>query len=230
MSKTCSPKRSCSDASASRECTVRMSARFSSTPSSCRSGLRLSRASSTTSIACSTPCSAKYWASAVTSARSAATSALTVNSPSEGGQSIRITSYSSGAFASARLQRQLPAHLAAQHQLGLGEAQVGGDQVVVDRLGRARAPRQHVGDRRLGVGRDVEVVGQVPLRVEVHRQRPDARAAQRVGERAHGGGLAGAPLLGEHGDRRCLSSPCAGDTTRQALPGPCRVASTRRPR
>ena len=95
VSKTCSPKRSCSEASASREWTVRMSARFSSTPSSASSGLRLSRASSTTSIACSTPCSAKYCASAVISAWSAATSALTVSRPSDGGQSIRISSYSS---------------------------------------------------------------------------------------------------------------------------------------
>ncbi len=91
-SNTCSPKRSFSETSASREWTVRMSARLSSTPSSDSCGLRLSRASSTTSIACSTPCSAKYWASAVISARSAATSALTVSSPSDGGQSIRITS------------------------------------------------------------------------------------------------------------------------------------------
>ena len=31
-------------------------------------------------------------------------------------------------------------------------------------------PGEHVGDRRVGVGRDVEVVGQVALRVEVDRQ------------------------------------------------------------
>jgi len=92
VANTSSPKRSFSDASASREWTVRMSARLSSTPSSASWGLRPSRASSTTSIACSTPCSAKYCASAVSSARSAATSALTVSSPSDGGQSIRITS------------------------------------------------------------------------------------------------------------------------------------------
>src|SRR6185312_6284952 len=63
--KTSSSKRSRSETSASREWTVRMSARFSSTPSSFRSGFSESRASSTTSIACSTPCRAKYWASAV---------------------------------------------------------------------------------------------------------------------------------------------------------------------
>ena len=97
-----SPKRSFSDASASREWTVRMSARLSRIPSSASSGLRLSRASSTTSIACSTPWSAKYWASAVISAWSAATRALTVSSPSEGGQSIMITLVAVSRLASAR--------------------------------------------------------------------------------------------------------------------------------
>ena len=99
-------------------------------------------------------------------------------------------------------QGQLAAHLRAQHQLGLGEAEVGGDQVVVDRLARGRPAGQHVGDRRLDVGRQVEVVGQVALRIEVDRERAHAGTPERVGEGAHRGRLAGAALLGEHRDRR----------------------------
>ncbi len=53
---------------------------------------------------------------------------------------------------------ELPAHLAAQHQLGLGEAQVGGDHLRVDRGGGASASGEHVGDRGLDVGGEVEVV------------------------------------------------------------------------
>ena len=72
-------------------------------------------------------------------------------------------------------QRQLAAHLAAEHQLRLGEAEVGGDDVLVDRLGGRRAAGEHVGDRRLDVGGQVEVVGEVALRVEVDCQRAQAR-------------------------------------------------------
>ena len=64
VSSSLSPKFSRSDANASRECTVRMSAMLKTTPSHWRSGFRLSRASSMTSSACSTPWSAKYCASA----------------------------------------------------------------------------------------------------------------------------------------------------------------------
>ena len=113
-------------------------------------------------------------------------------------------------------ERQLAAHLAAEHQLGLGEAQVGGDDVLVDRLGRRRASGEHVGDRRLDVGGEVEVVGQVALGVEIDRQRAHAAAAQDVGEGAHRGRLAGASLLREHSDR---VSHCRGDTTRRRAPG-----------
>ena len=98
-------------------------------------------------------------------------------------------------------ERQLATDLAAEHQLRLGQAQVGRDDVLVDRLDRLRAARQHVGDRRLHVRRQVEVVGQVALRVEVDRQRAHAAAAQDVGERAHRGRLAGASLLREDSDR-----------------------------
>ena len=44
-------------------------------------------------------------------------------------------------------------------------------------------------------GGQVEVVGEVALRVEVDGQRAHPAAAQHVGERAHGGGLARAALL-----------------------------------
>ena len=39
-------------------------------------------------------------------------------------------------------ERQLASHLAAEHQLRLGEAEVGGDDVVVDRLGSGGASRR----------------------------------------------------------------------------------------
>ncbi len=106
-----------------------------------------------------------------------------------------------GKLGQRAAQGQLASHLAAEHQLGLGQREVGRNQVVADRLGRAGAAGEHVGDRRLGVGRDVEVVGQVSLGIEVDRERPYAAAAKCVGQRANGRGLARASLLGEHGDR-----------------------------
>ena len=66
---------------------------------------------------------------------------------------------------------------------------------------RRGAAGEHVGDRRLDVGGQVEVVREVALRVEIDRQRAHAAAAQHVGQRAHRGRLAGAALLGEHRDR-----------------------------
>ena len=139
--------------------------------------MRLSRASSITSSACSTPCSAKYWASADSSAWSAATSALTVSRPERGRAVDQHDVVAALDVAQRAPQRQLAAHLAAQRQLGLGELEVGRDDPVVDRLGRLGAPGQHVADRRLGLGVDVEVVGQVALRVEVdgERRRPARR-------------------------------------------------------
>ena len=62
------------------------------------------------------------------------------------------------------LEGQLASHLAAQHELRLGEPEVGGDHVLVDRVGGARAPGEHLADRRRRVGIDVEVVGEVALR------------------------------------------------------------------
>ena len=49
-------------------------------------------------------------------------------------------------------QRQLASQATAERELGLGEVEVGGDHVPVDRLGGAGAPAQHVADRRLRVG------------------------------------------------------------------------------
>ena len=50
------------------------------------------------------------------------------------------------------------------------------------------------------VGRQVEVLGEVALGVEVDGERAHPAAPQHVGERAHRGRLAGAALLGEDGD------------------------------
>ena len=99
---------------------------LSTTPSHSSSGWIDSLASSTTSSACSTPWSEKYSASLEISAWSAAASAFTVSRPSDGGQSISTRSYWRLALAQRALERQLAAHLAAQHQLGLGQPEVGG--------------------------------------------------------------------------------------------------------
>ena len=66
-------------------------------------------------------------------------------------------------LAQRPLERQLAAHLAAEHQLGLGQAEVGRDDPVVDGLARLGAAGEHVADRRRGVGIDVQVVRQVAL-------------------------------------------------------------------
>ena len=164
--------------------TVRMSAMLNTTPSHSRSGFRPSRASSITSSACSTPCSAKYCASALSSAWSAATSALTVSRPSDGGQSMRIDVVVVVDVLERLAQRQLAAHLAGERQLGLGERQVRRDDAVVDGLACLGAPGEDVADRRLRVGRDVEVVAKVALRVEVDGQHAEAGPAEDVGQRA----------------------------------------------
>ena len=73
---------------------------------------------------------------------------------------------------------------------------------VVDRVGGLGAAGEDVADGRLGVGVDVEVVGQVALRVEVDREHVEPDAAEDVGEGADRRRLAGAALLGEDCDRR----------------------------
>ena len=47
---------------------------------------------------------------------------------------------------------------------------------LVDRVGGLRASGQHLADRRVGVGVDVEVVGEVALRIEVDRRARRARS------------------------------------------------------
>ena len=116
-------------------------------------------------------------------------------------------------LAQRPLERQLAAHLAAEHQLGLGQSEVGGDDPVVDGLARLGAPGEHVADRRRGVGIDVEVVGQVALRVEVDGEDVQPDPPKDVGQRPDRGRLAGAALLGEDRDRRhaapTIASGCA---------------------
>ncbi len=214
-----------SDTNASRECVVRMSAMFSTTPIHFRSGFS-AWANSMTWLACSTPCSAKYCASADSSAQSAATNALTVSRPSAGGQSIRIRSYRSPTSGQRPAQRQLAAHLAGQHELGLGQRQVGRDHVVVDRVAGLGAADEHVADRRLDVGLEIEVVRQVALRIEVDGQHRQPGPAQHVGERAHRRRLAGSTLLRQDGDRlgHASAQPTASSVSRYGDrgPGSCR--------
>jgi hypothetical protein len=108
------------------------------------------------------------------------------------------------------LQGQLATHLAAQDELGLGKAEVGGQDVVVDGVCRLGLAGKHLGHGRGRVGGYVEVVGEVALRIEVDAQDLEAAAAVGVGERAHRGGLPGAALLGENGDRRGQGSDLTG--------------------
>jgi hypothetical protein len=65
----------------------------------------------------------------------------------------------------------------------------------VDRVGGLHLAAEHVGDGRIGVGRHVEVVGQVALGVEVDRQHVQPDAAEDVEERPGRGGLARPALL-----------------------------------
>ena len=73
-------------------------------------------------------------------------------------------------------QRELAAHLAAEHQLRLGQAEVGGDDAAVVGLLHLCGAGQHLADGRRRVRVDVEVIGEVALRVEVDGQhvQPDA--------------------------------------------------------
>ena len=63
------------------------------------------------------------------------------------------------------------------------------------------AAGQHVADRRRRVGVDVEVVGEVALRIEVDREHVQVDPPEDVGQRADRGRLAGPALLREHRDR-----------------------------
>ena len=105
-------------------------------------------------------------------------------------------------IAHRSLERQLASHLAAERQLGLGEPEVGRHDPVVDRLGRRRAPGEHVTDRGRRLGVDIQVVGQIALRIEVDREHRQPGPAKDVRQGPHRCRLAGTALLGQHGDRR----------------------------
>jgi hypothetical protein len=153
-----------------------------------------------TCSACSTPCRAKYCASALSRAQSAATERVD-RQQAERRRAVDEDDVVLGVDVLERLaQDQLAAHLAGHRQLGLGQREVGGDDpVVVGRL-RLRAPREHVADRRAGLGIDVEVVRQVALRIEVDGEDVELGLAEDVGQRADRRRLAGAALLGEDRD------------------------------
>ena len=193
-----------------------MSAMLSTTPSHSRSGLRVSRASSTTSSACSTPCIAKYCASAEISAWSAATSALTVSRP-ERGRAVDQDDVVVVGDARQRLaQRELAAHLAPERELGLGQVEVGGDDAVVDRVGGLGPAGEDVADGRARPRVDVQVVGQVALRVEVDHQHLEPERRKTSAQGPDRGRLAGSALLGEDCDgrghgRRTLARPTGVD-------------------
>ncbi|HEX2126672.1 MAG TPA: hypothetical protein VHF45_08955 [Thermoleophilaceae bacterium] len=122
--------------------------------------------------------------------------------------------------AQRALEGELAAHLSPEHDLRLGEPEVGWEHAVVDSVGGPGLTRKHVRHGGRGIGRDVEVVGQVRLRVEVGAEDIDADAAVGVGERAHGGRLARAALLRENGDR--LRHQDLSGTLSSWLPGALR--------
>ena len=98
-------------------------------------------------------------------------------------------------------QHQLAPHLARQRALDLGQDRARGHDPVVHGRLRLGVARQHVGDRRAGVRRDVEVVGQVALRVQVDGEDVEPDAPEHVGDRPHRGGLARAALERQDRDR-----------------------------
>ena len=69
--------------------------------------------------------------------------------------------------------------LPASIELGLGEAHVRRDHLAVDRVGGAHLAREDLGERRVGVGVGVEVVGEVALRVGVDREHVEPEPARR---------------------------------------------------
>ena len=92
VSKTLSPKASTIRAMTSRECRVRESNIVASTPSICRRGLSRSWTFSMESTSSATARRAKNSAMSGMTTPCAAVSALTVSSPSEGWQSMMMTS------------------------------------------------------------------------------------------------------------------------------------------
>ena len=86
----------------------------------------------------------------------------------------------------------------------------------MDRVGGLGPAGEDVADGRLGVGIDVQVVGQVALRVEVDRQHLEPELAEDVAQGPDRRRLAGAALLGEDCDgrghgRRTLARPTGVD-------------------
>ena len=104
-------------------------------------------------------------------------------------------------FPEGALQCQLASHLSAQHELRLGEPEVCWNEPAVHCVFRASPSVEHVPDRRRRVGVDVEVVGEVPLRIEIDRQHLHPDSPEDVGHRPHQGRLARPSLLGEDCDR-----------------------------
>ena len=135
--KTVSPQASTSRSITSRPCRVRPSYIVPSTPSTFSLGFSRSLTLSIVVLSSATPRSAKYSHSSGTMTPSEAVSALTVSRPSEGWQSIRITSYCVDRRREHPLQGLLAADLVDQLHLGGREVDVGGQQV------HARAPARH---------------------------------------------------------------------------------------
>ena len=108
-------------------------------------------------------------------------------------------------LAQRALERHLAAHLAAQDELRLGQAEVGGQHVAVDRVDRLGLAGQHVGDRRVGVGRDVEVVA---TGCPAGRGRRRARRGRCGGRRRSGSAPWWSSRCRPSGRGRRWSSPC----------------------
>ena len=145
-----------------------MSAMLSTTPSQLSSGCSDSLASSTTSSACSTPW-AKY--SATRDQRVIGRDERVDREQPERRRAVDQHEVVLALDVSERPpQGELAAHLATEDQLRFGQAEVGRQHAVVLGVDGPGLARQHVGDGGRGVGRHVEVVGEVALRVEVHTE------------------------------------------------------------
>ena len=104
-----------------------------SSPSMTSRGFSLLDTLSMVSISSATPRIAKYSHSSGTITPCAHASALTVSSPSDGWQSIRMTSYSGSTRLERSAQHELPADLVDKLDLGPGQVDVAGQQVHASR-------------------------------------------------------------------------------------------------
>src|ERR1700683_3941564 len=200
----------------SRVCSVRESYMVARRPSIVSLVFRRRDTLSMVSISRATPRMAKYSHSSGMSTPFAQASALMVSRPSDGWQSIMITSYSATSGSSTpptthppTAEPVLAADLVHQLNLGAGQVDVAGQQVhpvdagLVQHVVRGDVPlHEQVVHGVIDVVRlDAQPDRERTLRVEVDQQHPAALLGQGGAQVDSGGGLAYAALLVADGHR-----------------------------